>query len=104
MVDGAMSQGARMLSGVRHGTVLGPLLVLTYIDDITNDIKGQIRLFADDDLLYHPIKTEADGCVLQGDLNSLHRWSKRWKMAFKGALYRIWCGVNRLGDSVVKVV
>ena len=22
----------------------------------------------------------------------------------KGALYRIWCGVNRLGDSVVKVV
>ena len=23
---------------------------------------------------------------------------------FKGALYRIWCGVNRLGDSVVKVV
>ena len=23
----------------------------------------------------------ADGCVLQGDLNSLHRWSKHWKMA-----------------------
>ena len=24
--------------------------------------------------------------------------------AIKGALYRIWCGVNRLGDSGVKVV
>ena len=23
---------------------------------------------------------------------------------FKGALYRIWCGVNKLGDSGVKVV
>ena len=23
---------------------------------------------------------------------------------FKGAMYRIWCGVNRLGDSGVKVV
>ena len=23
---------------------------------------------------------------------------------FKGALYKIWCGVNRLGDSGVKVV
>ena len=22
----------------------------------------------------------------------------------EGALYRIWCGVNRLGDSCVKVV
>ena len=82
VVDGAMSQEARVLSGVPQGTALGPLLFLTYINDITNDIKGQIRLFADDALLYHPIKTEADGCVLQGDLNSLHRWSKRWKMAF----------------------
>ena len=82
VVDGAMSQEARVLSGVPQGTVLGPLLFLTYINDITNDIKGQIRLFAGDALLYHPIKTEADGCVLQGDLNSLHRWSKRWKMAF----------------------
>ena len=33
-------------------------------------------------LLYHHIKTEADGCALQGDLNSLNRWSKYWKMAF----------------------
>ena len=24
--------------------------------------------------------------------------------SFKGALYKIWCGVNRLGDSGVKVV
>ena len=26
------------------------------------------------------------------------------KCLVKGALYRIWCGVNRLGDSGVKVV
>ena len=25
-------------------------------------------------------------------------------LLFKGALYRIWCGVNRLGDNGVKVV
>ena len=25
-------------------------------------------------------------------------------LGVKGALYRIWCGVNRLGDSGVKVV
>ena len=27
-----------------------------------------------------------------------------WPKWLKGALYRIWCGVNRLGDSGVKVV
>ena len=52
VVDGAISQEARVLSGVQQGTVLGPLLFLTYINDITNDLKGQIRLFADDALLY----------------------------------------------------
>ncbi len=52
VVDGAMSQETRVLSGVPQGTVLGPLLFLTYINDITNDIKGQIRLFTDDALLY----------------------------------------------------
>ena len=26
------------------------------------------------------------------------------KASLKGALYRIWCGVNRLADSGVKVV
>ena len=29
-------------------------------------------------------------------------FAKEWRV--KGALYRIWCGVNRLGDSGVKVV
>ena len=29
---------------------------------------------------------------------------RRTPIALKGALYRIWCGVNRLGDSGVKVV
>ena len=28
----------------------------------------------------------------------------QWNQHIKGALYRIWCGVNRLGDSGVKVV
>ena len=29
---------------------------------------------------------------------------KDFGVTIKGALYRIWCGVNRLGDSGVKMV
>ena len=34
--------------------------------------------------------------------NTCYRVGPYW--VFKGALYIIWCGVNRLGDSGVKVV
>ena len=72
------------MSGVPQGTVLGPLMFLTYINDITNGINGQMRLFADDALLYYPVRTIADGASLQHDMHTLHRWSKSWKMAFNG--------------------
>ena len=71
-----------VLSGLPHGTVLGPLFFLIYINDISNNLsKGTtIRLFADDSLLYRSIKNE-EGCrILQKDLNTLQSWEAKWKM------------------------
>ena len=41
-----------------------------------------MKLFADDALLFRPIKSEKDCKSLQKDLNTLEIWSKRWKMTF----------------------
>ena len=38
----------------------------------------QVRLFADDCLLYRPILSDADRVALQRDLDSLEKWCDTW--------------------------
>ena len=84
LVDGATSSPAPVLSGVPQGTVLGPLLFLTYINDINKNLSEgtRIRLFADDSLLYRTIHTKEDSLTLQKDLNTLQTWEKENLMEF----------------------
>ena len=55
VVDGESSELVRVESGVPQGTVLGPLMFLLYINDITNGLTSNIRLFADDCIIYRTI-------------------------------------------------
>ena len=57
-MEGFRSREDKVLSGVPQGTVLGPLLFLLHIT-------SQVRLFADDCLLYRPILSDADRVALQ---------------------------------------
>ena len=56
VIGGEHSTWTQVMSGVPQGTVLGPLLFLTYINDLPNNIHSSIRLFADDCILYREIK------------------------------------------------
>ena len=67
---------------IPQGSVLGPVLFLMYINDIGLSIYSEIRLFADDILLYHRIRTPDDHAHLQEDLSTLTKWAKDWKMMF----------------------
>ena len=68
VVDGVTSTAKPVSSGVPQGACLGPILFLYYINDITSDVESQMRLFADDALIYRPIITEDDHIILQKDL------------------------------------
>ena len=69
VVDGVKSDRASVDSGVPKGTCVGPLLFLLYMNDLPDNVHSQVRLFADDCLLYRAIKTMEDAIILQNDLN-----------------------------------
>ena len=70
-------------SGVPQGSILGPILFLIYINDITFEIqRSLIDLYADDATLYakHTNVQEIES-TLQSDLNSVSEWCKTNNMA-----------------------
>ena len=81
-IEGTTSESVHVKSGVPQGTVLGPLLFLCFINDLPDQVRSQVRLFADDCLLYRPIKNDSDQLALQQDLDNLQEWANKWGMVF----------------------
>ena len=73
---GATSKPINVTSGVPQGSVLGPLLFLASINDITTNLSSSCRLFADDCVLYRKIDTPDDAKTLQEDLRKLEIWEE----------------------------
>ena len=54
-VDGAISEWIPIVSGVPHGSVLGPLLFILYTHEMFELEENRLNAFADD---YFPIKKD----------------------------------------------
>ena len=85
MLYGQASDPVPVLSGVPQGSVLGPVLFLIFINDLPDNIRSSVRLFADDCVLYRNINSPKDCEILQEDLNSLARLETDWQMKFNVA-------------------
>ena len=91
VIRGTPSSWRDVTSGVPQGSVLGPILFLIFINDLPTELLSKLSLFADDSKLFSRIivngKNSSNGGTegggrLQGDLDRVVEWAKKWKMEF----------------------
>ena len=85
-----------MLAGVPEGSVLGPILLLIYINNLPDGIKSICKIFADDTSLFSKVKDKNCSTVeLNNDLKIITG-------LFNGKCYLILTLINKLQTSFLK--
>ena len=80
--NGQNSSSTNDHAGVLQGSILGPLLFLIYINDLSDNLTNNAKRFADDTLfsVVHDVNTSAKKS--NNDLKKVNDWAFQWKMSF----------------------
>ena len=82
-LNGPFSSLTSIEVGVPQGSILEPLLFLIYINDLSDDLITNVKLFADDTFLFsvvYDVNTSANN--LNNNLSKINDWEIQWKMSF----------------------
>ncbi len=91
----AMSDPCPVISGIPQGTVLIPILFLSFINDLPDivDRGVDLSLFVDDVTICKCISDAAQRLALQANLNKFCQWSSDWQLPielWKGGIPDYW--------------
>ena len=92
-------------AGVPQGSILGPLLFLIYINDLSDNLISNAKLFADDTSLFsvvHDVNTSAK--ELNDHLKKVSDWAFQWKMSFNPDLSKQALEFSRHFQSQIKEI
>ena len=82
-INNLLSNSLPVVSDVPQGSILGPLLFLVYINDMSSYINhSQFLKFADDTKCFLHINTLSDHIALQEDITAVFTWSQDFNMDF----------------------
>ena len=89
VLNGKSSQENPFNARVREGSILDPLLLLLYINDLLDDVIFDIAIYADDTTLYSKCDQAIDlwqqlelASEFESDLRDTVDWGKKWLVDF----------------------
>ena len=91
-VNASYSDYVPVTSGIPQGSILGPLLFIIFINDLSDGTSCPCKIFADDTKSYDIDKNHK---LLQKDLLTFLKWSAKWLLKFNKSK----CSVLHMGKN-----
>ena len=83
ILNGQCSNWSHIKAGSSQGTILGPLLVSVYVNDLPEGLTTSAKLFADDTSFFSVVHdSAASSASLTHDLLKISRLAYQWQMIF----------------------
>ena len=83
VLNGQYSSWASVKAGVPQASILGPLFFLIFINDLSDNLVSNPKLFADDTSLFSVVQDITLSAMnLNDDLKKINKWAFQWKISF----------------------